>query len=353
MKPVLALLKALAICKIVLVAFFFASFHPASVSYAEAETASCGGDNLITRLERENPETMAEVRAEAAHVLNGKGIFWRVDKEGVPPSWILGTMHVSDPMVTDTIRTAKAAMDRSTSIIVENADALDPNAAASAMASLQHLTILQNGESLATMLSDRELKVLEERLQPRGMPIQLATRLQPWLIGTMLSIPACEMAAKQAGRKVLDGLIAQYALDNSKTLESLETIEEQFSAIAGLPMEYHLNSLQETLSKEAGFAEDVMATMKTLYRSGEVGMLFPLIKRFTPKALSGKGSAAFQQALIVERNQTMFDRAKQYLDAGSAFIAIGALHLPGEHGLINLLEESGYQLSRETGKSQG
>ena len=52
----------------------------------------------------------------------------------------------------------------------------------------------------------------------------------------------------------------------------------------------------------------------------------------------------FQRRLIVDRNQRMAERMEPWLKQGGAFIAVGALHLPGEQGLIRLLRQRGYSV---------
>jgi uncharacterized protein YbaP (TraB family) len=52
----------------------------------------------------------------------------------------------------------------------------------------------------------------------------------------------------------------------------------------------------------------------------------------------------FQRRLIVDRNHRMADRMEPYLKQGGAFVAVGALHLPGEQGLLRLLEQQGYSV---------
>ena len=48
--------------------------------------------------------------------------------------------------------------------------------------------------------------------------------------------------------------------------------------------------------------------------------------------------------MVTARNRTMAERAMPFIDAGGAFIAVGALHLPGEEGLIELLRKKGYRV---------
>ena len=53
-------------------------------------------------------------------------------------------------------------------------------------------------------------------------------------------------------------------------------------------------------------------------------------------------TSAFMQAGIVERNRRMVRRMLPALKKGGVFVAVGALHLPGEQGILNLLEQAGY-----------
>ena len=57
------------------------------------------------------------------------------------------------------------------------------------------------------------------------------------------------------------------------------------------------------------------------------------------------GYAAFEEAMITARNRTMAAHAGPILDRGNAFIAVGALHLPGEKGLIELFRKDGYTVT--------
>ncbi len=52
-----------------------------------------------------------------------------------------------------------------------------------------------------------------------------------------------------------------------------------------------------------------------------------------------------QQDLVVKRNHTMVSRALGLLERGNAFIAVGALHLPGDDGLVELFGKAGYKLT--------
>ena len=53
----------------------------------------------------------------------------------------------------------------------------------------------------------------------------------------------------------------------------------------------------------------------------------------------------FEEIMIAARNKVMSERASKILAEGNAFIAVGALHLPGEKGLVEMFRKSGYSVT--------
>ncbi|WP_367717482.1 TraB/GumN family protein [Nitratireductor sp. GISD-1A_MAKvit] len=78
---------------------------------AKADEIVCSGTNLLKELAAKNPAALEEVRRQAAETPNGKGLLWRVEKEGVAPSYLFGTMHLSDPRVVAIPARARQAFD--------------------------------------------------------------------------------------------------------------------------------------------------------------------------------------------------------------------------------------------------
>jgi uncharacterized protein YbaP (TraB family) len=114
--------------------------------------------------------------------------------------------------------------------------------------------------------------------------------------------------------------------------------------MASLPMKFHIEGLVETL-KLGDRADDVIETMVGLYLAGDTGMFWPFFRAVLPGAGQG-GYAAFEQTMVTARNRTMAERALPFLEKGKAFIAVGALHLPGEAGIVELLRKDGYTVTR-------
>lgn len=319
----------------------------AQASHAGAQTTgqdACGGTNLIEEYRANDPEKLATLEAEAEKEIFGNSIYWKIEKDGLPASYVLGTMHMADERIANLDGARLEGFSASQTVIVENIEALDPAQASAALLQHKDMTLYTDGTTLLERLDAETQAALKVAAEERGMPLGVVQIMRPWLVATSLALPACELAAKQSGKPVLDGLIVQKAREQGKQLVGLETIGEQFSAMANLPEDFHLEALRETL-KMGDLAEDVIHTMKDLYLDGKIGMIMPLTKLVSPKT-SGSGEYEnFKDSLITRRNAVMVERSLPLLEKGAAFIAVGALHLPGESGLINSFEKAGYTVT--------
>lgn len=317
-----------------------------SISPARAEDASCGGKNLITEMKVSDPAKFAALETEAAAIPNGKGTFWKIEKPGIAPSYLLGTMHVTDPRVLAMPAGASQAYDTAKTVIVESDEIVDDRKAAAAIMMQPGLTMFADGKTINDFLKPGDTEKLEAGLKARGIPLTLVAKMKPWMIASFVALPACEMSRKAAGAAFLDKKLAQDALSRGKSLKGLETLVEQLQAMDALPVQFHLEALIETLAL-GDTVTDVMETTTELYLSGDTGMIMPMMKAVSDEKSSGDdaGYADFEQRIITDRNRTMAMRAKPILDQGAAFMAVGALHLPGTEGVIELLRKDGFTVT--------
>jgi len=315
-----------------------------SITPAAAADDSCSGKDLMAELKQSDPVRYAEVVKEADAVPNGKGIFWKIEKPGLKPSWLLGSMHVTDPRVLNLPAYAQTAHDNADTIVIESDEILDEKKAAAALLARPDLTMFTDGTTIQKLLSPEDYARLDAGLKQRGIPLSAVSRMRPWMIASAVALPACELARKAKGVQFLDQKIAADAVAEGKQVKGLETLAEQLQAMAELPMEFHLKSLIETLELGPKM-NDVVETMTDLYLSGDVGMTIPMLKTVSPEEGGDGDYAAFEQRIILDRNKVMADRAAPILAAGNVFMAVGALHLPGDKGVIELLRQQGFTVT--------
>lgn len=310
---------------------------------------SCRGDNLLEVMAQYDPEGYKRVIDTAANTAFGDTVFLRLEKPGTEPSYLFGTMHLTDERVLDLPEAAATALEGADIVAIEATEILDEAKVQAALISRPDLTMFTGQERLTDFMTDAQRAAIEAGLQERGMKLALVNRMKPWLLSGMLAVPACESARKQAGAKILDATIATQAQQAGKELVGLETIIEQLEAMASIAMPDHIAGLADTM-KFGDHIDDVIETMIIAYDKGDIGVVWPLLQNFKPKGFeadenAAKGYASFEAIMVNKRNQTMFERSLPLLERGNAFIAVGALHLPGEQGLAQMFKDAGYTVT--------
>jgi uncharacterized protein YbaP (TraB family) len=323
--------------------FLFILLFVAIAGRAHAEDSTCAGKDLVAAMRKDNPAEYEKLRSEADKIPNGTSIFYRVEREGVEPSWVMGTMHMSDPRVLDMPDAAKTAYDDASTIVIESTDVLDKTKMAAFMLGHPEYTMLPDNKTLKDLLDPADYRIVADGLKERGIAIATVMRMRPWIISSMVALPACELARRGEGVQMLDIGLATQAESQGKDVEGLETLSDQIGAMTSLPLKFNLQGLVETL-KLAGRLPDVMETMISLYTKGDLGMLWPFLRSISPE-VEDSDYGEFEKTMVTARNHTMAEHAAPFIDKGNAFIAVGALHLPGEEGLIALLQKAGYKVA--------
>jgi uncharacterized protein YbaP (TraB family) len=146
------------------------------------------------------------------------------------------------------------------------------------------------------------------------------------------------------GDTILDDRLGKEAKDRSIPVYGLETVEEQLATFDEMPEEDQVALLASALAESARI-EEYFAELLQNYVACDVAAIYGMM---TESIRPGEEDlyARFEQRLIVERNHRMAERLAQRLGEGGAFIAVGALHLPGEQGILNLLTQQGFEVSR-------
>ncbi|WP_119258982.1 TraB/GumN family protein [Shinella zoogloeoides] len=318
----------------------------ATLSPAHAqEPPACGGENLLVQYEKDDPAGYAKLRAEADALPNGKGIFWKIERDGRPASWLLGTMHVTDPRVLAMPEAARTAYAAASTVIVESDEIADEKKAGATIMARPDLTMFADGKSITDFIDKAEAERLAEGLKSRGLSLAAVSRMKPWMIASFVALPACEIARKTAGAAFLDQRLAKDALAEGKTLKGLETLIEQISALDSLPVEPQIQGLVQAVELGDKLT-DVIETMSQLYLAGDTGMIMPMMRAAAPETTEdAKAYADFEQRIIVDRNHVMATRAAPILAEGNVFMAVGALHLAGPEGVVELLRKEGFSVT--------
>jgi hypothetical protein len=304
----------------------------------------CTGTDMLAETATKNPETYNRIMAIASATKNANAILWKIEKEGRPASYLFGTVHLTDDRVTNLSPAVNDAIKASKTIALEVSD-LSETATSTVIAKSAPLVMFTDDRRLDKLLSPTEYDTVKSIVGRSGMPVDLAALFKPWIVTMILSTSDCERAKVQGGARVLDMKIAEMGKARGKDVIGLETISTQIEALAAVPEQQQLDMLRSSL-RFADRTNDMMETLVQLYLKRQISAALPFQIALAKEAgIGDEAFAGFQQKLLFERNEKMSKVAEPLLDQGGVFIAVGALHLPGDRGLVEIFRQAGYTLT--------
>ncbi len=263
---------------------------------------------------------------------DGEGLLWRIESEAATPSYLFGTIHSEDRRVLALPQRVKEAFARSDIFAMEVV--LDRQARERASRAMYS----NEGRQLAVVADEALFQRVVAALAERGLDADHVAMLKPWAAFTILSTPPAKTGV------FLDHMLQRRALAAGKEVTGLEPIEEQLAVLDGMSVADQLGLLESALEQQQDFQERLEQTIE-IYLSQDLQAMLDLYEHEF-MGIPDKGLAErLKQRILIDRNQRMFSRMQSLLARGGAFIAVGALHLPGEQGLLQLLQQAGYRLN--------
>lgn len=312
--------------------------------YVPSEPARCGGTNLLTRLASTDPALHKRITERARSVENGHAMLWKVARTGRAPSYLFGTVHLTDTRVREISDATRRALRSARSVLLETSD-VTPSATTRALIRAAKAAVYTDGRTLDALLTKEEFDQVKETMDRVGVPAKSAKLYRPWIISMMLSGSDCERRRIRDGEVVLDMALAQEARVHGIPITGLETADEQIATLASIPEDQQLGMLRANLAL-IDDTDNLMETMVQLYLERRIGAVWELQLALAETAgLPASTFEGFRQAVIVDRNAKMFDISAGAFEKGGVFMAVGALHLPGKDGLVALLRNAGYTLT--------
>ncbi len=262
-----------------------------------------------------------------------KGLLWQINKPGLTPSYVFGTIHSEDARVTQLPTIVRSRFEQASSASFEiMMDIPTMLKAASAM-------FFVGEESLDKVIDKALYTQIVDALRQYQMPAIMVKKLKPWAVLVTLSTPPNETG------DFLDLMLYKKAQQLQIPTYGLEKVEEQLAVFNDFSLEDQVSLLKDTL-KNLEKMPVLFEKMHELYLKRD---LTTLLKFSIEEMKSDSDNLllvdAFYKKAVDDRNIRMVKRMEKRLQEGNAFIAIGALHLPGKKGMLKLLQDRGYNVS--------
>ena len=328
-------------CRLTLGAFaFLVGALTLSLAHAEPPKPCQGSD--LTQAEG----LAAAEAARADDLVNGDGLLWRIEKPGLAPSYLFGTIHSTDESALEVARRAAQSINGSKIVATELGGPIDTIEKANITAATLAKALDRDHDTFEGAIAPEDRQKIEKLISSLGYPAEFAHHLKPWFLAILTALPKCEAERETLNLPEVDQFLAETARDSGVKVIGLETAEEQLAAIANMRPEVAATLLTLT-ARDPGLNDNLYATMLRLYRESRPAEILAVSDALG--GLSDTERAAqdeFMLALLQARNATMAERAAPLLASGGAFIAVGALHLAGKTGLVERFRAQGYTVTK-------
>ena len=260
----------------------------------------------------------------------GQGLLWKVTRENLPPSYVFGTIHVADRNVSAQLDKIRDLLADSEVFIMEAIP--EPGG----IALLRQMMFFNDGTKLQDVISaDLYAKTLAV-LSAYHLRETDVSAMKPWAAYLTMSYPA-DMGL------ILDQQLLRLARETEVTAGGLESMVEQGNLFNSFSLADQVRLLTDAVCHRELLVDD-FAKMISLYMDGDLAGLFSYGQRY-----SFSDNTLYEtltEKLLTRRNHLMVERMRPALERGKAFIAVGALHLPGEEGVLALLEQHDFEITR-------
>lgn len=251
---------------------------------------------------------------------------------------LFGTMHVLKPGLDWLKEEAKLAISGANHVYMElDMDAPDLQA-------VMQNSVFSNlagapGEQVQDKLEPLELAKLQSALSLIQLPADLTNQMSPGMAALFLVQAAIIEGGYDASSGV-EGHFLNITAETGVDVVGLESPNEQLSVFFGAPIDEQTAFLKNSLRT----FDESKASLDSLVAAWMGDDYVTMFKEFNT---AQDAAPMMAEALLANRNKAWMDAFKGMLERNeNAFVAVGALHLPGETGLLTLLEQAGYSVTR-------
>ena len=260
----------------------------------------------------------------------GQGLLWQVTRQGAPSGYVFGTIHIAERHVSAQLDQVRDILTGSEILVMESIFEQD------GIEALRKMMFFTDGTNLQDIIADALYAQTLAILRAYHITETELAAMKPWAAYLTMSYPA-DMGA------ILDQRLLQLALAAGVETRGLESMVEQGDLFNSLSLDDQVRLLTDAVCHRE-ILEGDFAKMISLYAAGDLAGLSAYGQRYS----FGDNTLyeTLTARLLTRRNRLMVERMQTALETGNAFIAVGALHLPGAEGILALLERRGFELTR-------
>lgn len=269
-------------------------------------------------------------------------LLWEVSGNGAKEtSYLFGTHHIAPATMMDSVKGMTDAIKGVDKVYGEvvMAELMNPQ---TQMEYATKYMLAPADSTLSKVLSVEQLDSVNNllgRLSGGAANVSMLEMMKPSLVSAQLLIlENMKMFPDFNPQQQLDGMIQDFATAAGIPVGGLETPEDQMVLLYGKPISIQADELMKGI-REFDDEADKSKKLAVAYVGQDFNALAELFK------IEEGTETESMKELLYERNDSWMKIIKSKLPEESMFIAVGAGHLVGDHGLIQQLRQAGYTVS--------
>jgi len=264
-------------------------------------------------------------------------LLWEIDGNGLTePSYLFGTIHMIEAESFYWPEGTLAAFDDSENVAFE-VD-LDDMFDMGSMMGLLQTAFMKDNAKLSDFYTDEEWKEVEGHFEGMGLPMMFLEKIKPMFL-TVFASGDVEMGqgfGEGSGIKSYEMELYTLSQDSGKDVDGLETMEFQMSVFDSIPYQDQADMLLQTI-QSGGEGDASFDAMIEMYVNQDINKMVSMMSE-------EEGIEGFEDILLYQRNRNWIPVMAKKMTQAQTFFAVGAGHLGGKDGVIDLLKKEGYKL---------
>ena len=275
-------------------------------------------------------------------------ILYRISGKGLEsPSYIVGTYHLAPASFADSIPGMKTAIEGTQQVCgeLDLMDAFKPENAAR----LMKAQMLPEGVTLSSLFTAEQLErlnallleVMGSNLKDEAFAAQME-KMTPVALSTTLTLTAyIKQTPSFNPMELIDNYFQTLAMQSGKSIKGFETVDFQMEVLYGAPLEKQANDLI-CLVDHFDDANEMANLVTTAYFTQNLQQIDEVMEQ--ESEMDCGTTEEEEETLIYNRNRNWVDLMPEMMVEKPTLFVVGAAHLCGEKGVLNLLEKAGYTI---------
>lgn len=263
-------------------------------------------------------------------------LLWEIRGENVKDvSWLFGTIHIIPAGQFDFPESLESRLRMADRLVLE----LDMEEAMNPMTQLALLPrmMMPDGIRLSDLLDEEDYNTVMAALDEMGLPGFMMETIKPLFLSALID----PSMSPGEGMESYDLTLFEKARALDKKHSGLESVEDQLLAFDAISLEDQARMLVDQL-RSGGGGDDARSLINQLYQHYKQEDLSSL--KNLMESQKGMESEVMEE-LLFKRNRNWIPEISRLIREEQVFFAVGAGHLPGDEGVVQLLRDAGYQLT--------